>query len=203
MARYVRAAVREAQLLDAAKTVLVRDGYPALTLRAVAREAGVGLSTVQYVFHTRADLVQALIGKVTEDAGFRRPTLDAVGLRQALVELADWYGEAVLSDPGLRELLRADFAAGLAGPAQSSEDRRMDRPMFEHSAARIMRRLHDEDPDQWSASWQSLAAVCSSGFAGLTYVFLHTGDLAYYRESAGHLIDAIVALANPEPRSES
>ncbi len=78
MARYVRAAQREAQLLEAATTVLVRDGYPALTLRAVAREAGVGLSTVQYVFHTRADLVQALIGKVTEDAGFPS-TADAAG----------------------------------------------------------------------------------------------------------------------------
>ena len=203
MARYVRAAEREAQLLEAAKTVMVRDGYPALTLRAVAREAGVGLSTVQYVFHTRADLLQALIGKVTEDAGYRRPTFATVGLHQALAELADWYGEAVLCDPGLRELLRADFAAGIAGPGRPTEDREADRPMFEHLAARMMRDLHDEGPEQWSASWQSLAAVCSSGFAGLTYVFLHTGDLAYYRESAGHLIDAIVALANPEPQSES
>ena len=73
MAGYVRAAEREAQLLEAAKTVLVRDGYQALTLRTVAREAGIGLSTLQYVFRTRADLVQALVDKVTEDAGFRRP----------------------------------------------------------------------------------------------------------------------------------
>lgn len=201
MAGYVRAAEREEQLLEAAKTVLVRDGYQALTLRTVAKEAGIGLSTLQYVFRSRAELVRALVDKVTQDAGFRRPAFPGSGLRAALVDVAGWYGNAVLADPGMRELVRADFAAGLTRHGPTPEDYPAGRPLFEGIATGIVQHLHDEGTEQWAVPWQTVAALCGSGFAGLTYVYLRTGDLADYRQTVGHLIDATVALADPRPRS--
>jgi AcrR family transcriptional regulator len=201
MAGYVRAAEREAQLLAAAKTVLVRDGYQALTLRTVAKEAGIGLSTLQYVFRTRADLVQALVDKVTEDAGFRRPAFPVGGLRSTLADVAEWYGRAVLSDPGMRELLRADYSAGLSRHGPEPEDYPAGRPLFEGIATDIIQHLHDDGPERWAVPWQTVAALAGSGFAGLTYGYLRTGDLAYYQDTVAHLIDATVALADPRPRS--
>ena len=201
MAGYVRAADREEQLLAAAKTVLVRDGYQALTLRTIAKEAGIGLSTLQYVFRSRADLVRALVDRVTEDAGFRTPAFPSSGLRSALVEVAAWYGEAVLADPGMRELVRADFAAGLTRHGPAPQDYPAGRPLFEGIAAGIVQHVHEDGAEQWSVPWQTVAALCSSGFAGLTYVYLRAGDLAEYRQTVAHLIDATVALADPRPRS--
>lgn len=201
MAGYVRAAERQERLLEAAKTVLVRDGYQALTLRTVANEAGIGLSTLQYVFRSRADLVGALVDKVAEDAGFRRPAFPSSGLRSALVDLAAWYGEAVLADPGMRELVRADFAAGLTRHGPAPQDYPAGRPLFEGITTGIVEHSHDAGAEQWAVPWQTVAALCGSGFTGLTYVYLRSGDLADYRQTVAHLIDAVVALADPRPRS--
>jgi len=46
---YVEASVRSKQLVSAAQAVLTRDGVGRLTMRAVAKEAGVLLGTVTYV----------------------------------------------------------------------------------------------------------------------------------------------------------
>ena len=78
MAGYVRAAQRREQLLDAAVEVLVRDGLAGLTLRDVASQAGVRLSTLQYIFASRADLVAALAERVLREAGYGQFEVGAV-----------------------------------------------------------------------------------------------------------------------------
>lgn len=49
------------KILEAARSILVEKGYGSLTLRDVAREAGVRLSNLQYYYPTRDDLIQDLL----------------------------------------------------------------------------------------------------------------------------------------------
>ena len=51
---------RVEQILDAARAVVVEDGYAALTTRKVAERVGVRQSNVQYDFPAKVDLVRAL-----------------------------------------------------------------------------------------------------------------------------------------------
>jgi AcrR family transcriptional regulator len=54
-------------LLDAAERVLSRGGPQALTLQAVASEAGVSKGGLLYHFTTKAELVAALVERLVED----------------------------------------------------------------------------------------------------------------------------------------
>ncbi|MDV9187419.1 TetR/AcrR family transcriptional regulator [Streptomyces sp. SR27] len=55
------AARNRLRILDAARRRLAADGFAALSLDAVAKDAGVGVGTVYRRFHNRAGLVYALI----------------------------------------------------------------------------------------------------------------------------------------------
>ncbi len=59
-----KGAERREALLDAAEEVLVAEGGPEWTMRAVAAAAGVRLGHLQYYFPTHADLVAAVLERV-------------------------------------------------------------------------------------------------------------------------------------------
>ncbi len=65
------------RLAEAAVTVVARDGFDVLSVRTVAREAGVAAGTVQYHFPTRAHLLQAAfdhtVGAITARVDGARP----------------------------------------------------------------------------------------------------------------------------------
>ncbi|WP_425834104.1 TetR/AcrR family transcriptional regulator [Streptomyces fractus] len=89
---YVKASVRSAQLIRAARRVLAREGVLGATLRAVAAEAGVPLGTVTYVFSSKERLLQAVIEDVTD-------------------EIADILQDAADTDMGLEHAIRAGLEA--------------------------------------------------------------------------------------------
>ena len=64
---YVKADVRRAQLIAAAREVLERDGMAGATLRAVAAQAGVPLGTVHYIFATKEQLLRAVLEDVIDE----------------------------------------------------------------------------------------------------------------------------------------
>ena len=64
---YVKASVRSAQLVEAARRVLARDGVQGATMRGVATEAGVPLGTLSYVFGSKEQLLKAVIQDVSEE----------------------------------------------------------------------------------------------------------------------------------------
>lgn len=85
---YVKASVRSAQLVEAARRVLVRDGVHGATLRGVASEADVPLGTLSYVFGSKEQLLKAVIQDVTE-------------------EIAEVLRESAETDNGLEQAIRA------------------------------------------------------------------------------------------------
>jgi len=84
---------RKARILDAALALLSEQGISGVSMRAVAREAGVALGLVHYYFDDKASLVRAALRRVEEmDVALVEadPSLEPEeGLRVALGRIAD------------------------------------------------------------------------------------------------------------------
>lgn len=59
-----------AKLLAAARRILVRKGYAALTMQAIEQEAGTNRALVHYYFGSKAGLLEALVESLFEDPAF-------------------------------------------------------------------------------------------------------------------------------------
>jgi AcrR family transcriptional regulator len=59
--RREQAQLTRRRILDAAKSEFVESGYHGATIAAIARRAGVAAQTVYFVFHTKAELISAVI----------------------------------------------------------------------------------------------------------------------------------------------
>lgn len=58
---------RERQILDAVITLIARGGLAAVSMRAVAREAGVALGLMNYYFSTKSALVAAALRRIGDE----------------------------------------------------------------------------------------------------------------------------------------
>lgn len=65
------------RIIDAARELLVREGYPSPSLDEVARVADVARATVYYQFGSKAGLVEAVVGDIERRAG-QGAVVDAV-----------------------------------------------------------------------------------------------------------------------------
>jgi AcrR family transcriptional regulator len=84
---------REGQILDAVLALLARDGISGVSMRAVAREAGVALGLINYHFRDKTGLIAAALRRMSaQDAELVLPAagLDpAARVRRALRRVAD------------------------------------------------------------------------------------------------------------------
>ena len=72
-----QARISAAALVDALIAVVVREGLDAVSIRTVAREAGVSIGTVQYYFATKDDLLLAAYGHVIDEVVARARAIAA------------------------------------------------------------------------------------------------------------------------------
>jgi AcrR family transcriptional regulator len=106
-----------AKLLDAASTVIRRDGPQALTLDAVAAEAGVSKGGLLYHFKSKRELLDALVARWMDD--FQRDIDAAPGsfperyVRASDGAKAEEAGllAALVADPGVLTAVRERHAA--------------------------------------------------------------------------------------------
>ncbi|SHM93881.1 TetR/AcrR family transcriptional regulator [Cryptosporangium aurantiacum] len=129
---YVSSGIRRRQIVLAARRVLERRGLARASLRAVADEAGIALSTLQHVFKTREALFRAVVEEMLVAP---RHALPAVGgpdqrfgdwLTEALQEL---WQQLVGQEPGAQlarfEVTLHAVREGLAGSlARWNQERR-------------------------------------------------------------------------------
>jgi AcrR family transcriptional regulator len=108
---------RRAALLDAAATVIKRDGATALTLDAVAAEAGVSKGGVLYHFATKRALIDGLISRWLDDFAAQLDDGDfaAAYVRACDITTADADAEVgllagMLEEPEVLEVARARYA---------------------------------------------------------------------------------------------
>ena len=102
---YVKATVRSAQLVEAARRVLVARRRSGHDLRGVAAEAEVPLGTLSYVFGSKEQLLKAVIQDVTEEiAELLRDSAETdKGLEQAIrVGIDTFWTRLVLDERWLQ-----------------------------------------------------------------------------------------------------
>jgi AcrR family transcriptional regulator len=107
-----------AALLDAARDLLERDGFEALTMSAVAERAGVSRRGAYLHFASRAELVGALFDHVAEVEGLEaslQPVWDAPDAATALDRWADhlarYHPRLLAVDRALQRVWRHDADA--------------------------------------------------------------------------------------------
>lgn len=98
------AAQRREQLLDATKTIAVRRGFHAVSIEAVAREAGITRPVIYGHFHDLPGLLEALVDRETVRSLSQLETVLDYDLStgdpaEALLSSLRAYLEAVSSDP--------------------------------------------------------------------------------------------------------
>jgi AcrR family transcriptional regulator len=202
MPGYVRAVERREQLLVAARSILVRDGLDDLTLRAVAAEAGVHLSTLQYIFHSRAELVDALVERVLADARYGQFEPGDGGLQQELTRQLDWFAGQFLADPAMLELFRHELRATLSrrDPADPLDLPLQRNLMPVDDAARIAG-IGERAGEAYQRSTEDLGQLWGLGLTGLFLEFLTHRDPTRLRRNSTLLVDAMVSTAQPVRRA--
>jgi AcrR family transcriptional regulator len=114
-----------AKLLDAASTVIRRDGPQALTLDAVAAQAGVSKGGLLYHFKTKRDLLDAMLEEWVEEFGTEIAAAEeGKGFAHGYVKASDMTGwaaaeraiefgllAAMVDEPATLERVRARYAA--------------------------------------------------------------------------------------------
>ncbi len=124
------------RLLDAAAAVVRRDGAGALTLDAVAAEAGVSKGGLLYHFKTKRDLLDAMlegwveefaaeIAAAEEGKGFAHGYVKASDMSTwAAAERATEFGllAAMVDEPGALEAVRGRYAAWQERLAEQAAD---------------------------------------------------------------------------------
>lgn len=121
--RRQKAEATRLKIVRAAHQEFLAAGFHGATMAAIAKRAGVAVQTVYFVFHTKADLISAVIDVAV--MGEEEPTAP---------EETDWWA-AMESEPAPEEALRI-FVRGVA-------------PLFERGAAisEILRAASLTDPD--------------------------------------------------------
>jgi AcrR family transcriptional regulator len=69
LARHELAPTAE-RIMKAARRILVKKGYPSLTMQGIEKESGVNRALVHYYFGSKAGLVEALVESLFEDPAF-------------------------------------------------------------------------------------------------------------------------------------
>lgn len=183
----VSAEDRRAQARDVALQLLGERRFENLSLRDVARELDIALSTLTYVYSSVTDLLDDFDGYIDE------PAMSDVGTGGLRVELGRYADEAVTvvgGHSGLREIWRyrmtrvgsGNFADGLA----RSED------MVTQIRTRSGESYRLADTDLASAfRWMAVGAL-------IHWLDSGSGDAAEWRDSMRVSIDVLVLAADPQ-----
>jgi AcrR family transcriptional regulator len=91
------------RILDAAITVMDRDGFDALTMRRIAAELGVAPMALYTYFRNKDDLLDGMVDRVAGDVLLPDP--DANDWKHELTALAGQIRQTLLAHPGLVAVL--------------------------------------------------------------------------------------------------
>ena len=113
------------RILDACRTVLLTDGYAALSTRKVATEAGVPLSQVHYHFSSKSGLVLALLEAEDRRRLARQTSMyaEVAPLWQRYEQACDFLEDDL--DSGYVRVLQEMIAVGWSVPSVAAKMRSM------------------------------------------------------------------------------
>jgi AcrR family transcriptional regulator len=186
----VSAEVRRAELVEAARELLVREGPSALTARRIAAEADAPLSAINYAFRSMDELL-AVVSRDVVQRGIASmgPFTTQVGVRGAIEDLllryARWVQEAQKPATAFFEIYVGTLRSG-----QTNET-------VEFVRAEIIGILEEAqrfDPETPRVPLPQLASLVMMAAEGLTLLHLGRADKHRTNADVAHLIAAIQSL---------
>ncbi len=133
---------REA-LLDAAREILERDGFHALTMGAVAHRAEVSRGAVYLHFSSRSDVVAALFDHIAAREGLSDSLRRVRDAPDAVAALDEWAAHLARYHPRMIAVDRAITHVQHDDPDAAAHRRRVDEAQRE-GCTHLARRLADE-----------------------------------------------------------
>lgn len=140
--QHIDRAAKAARILDAAQELLLRDGYDATTMAAIARAAGMASNALYWYFPGKDDLLAAVLERRLEQAATRAEVesdqplllramsalaeLDAVSALTSTVHERAKHSPAVASvHQAFHDILSQRAIEGLKSAGMSDDDARM------------------------------------------------------------------------------
>jgi DNA-binding transcriptional regulator YbjK len=169
-----RGAARRRAIVQAALSLLGREGAGAITHRAVAAEAGVPLAATTYYFRTKDELVvDAFALAMTEDvAALGAVEQPGAGAADDVPAVAAWLGRLLLSDLGTdraTQLVLFELEIEAARRPELTALARAWTDAYVRAVAPALARLGSPDPDR--DAWIVVTAL-----EGMSLDLLATGE---------------------------
>lgn len=194
---------RRSHLVDAALTVVKRDGVAGATTRAIVKEAGMPLGAFHYAFSSRDELLGAVVEAVAElDRMAAEPALAAAGEAPApdLADLIrrgmDLFLDHLAADP-YSELAFLELT--LHGARQDLDDgvSRQRYSVAYSTPEYLLARSAKLCGREWTVPLRHAARLLVGALDGITLAYLADHDIGAARASASFHADALATLAAP------
>lgn len=201
MAVYMRAAQRREQVLQAALEVMARDGLDAMSMRAVAAQAGIGLATVQHVFPTKGELVTAMTARVLNPIGPDAPPVLPGGLSVELARNIEMLSQWALPDRNVVELIRSHMRAALStGGPDEARTYPLTEYMLGQTGVDRITQAADIANEAYALPLDHLARLWSQVVWGLLAHFMLHRDVDRFHQEGMFAAHSLITLADPRPR---
>lgn len=194
---------RRSHLVDAALTVVKRDGVAGATTRAIVAEAGMPLGAFHYAFSSRDELLGAVVEAVAEldrlaaepalTAASDNPPLDLAELIRRGIDLfldhlaADPYSELAFLELTLHGA-RQDLDDGLSRQRYS---------VAYSTPEYLLARSAKVCGQEWTVPLRQVARLLVGALDGITVAYLADHDMEAAQASAAFHADALARLASP------
>lgn len=197
---YVKAAVREEQIVAAAVEVLSDVGVAAMTLRSVAAQAGVPLGTMHYVFPSKDALLRAVISSVTTDiaeALRSAPVLDQ-GVAEALRRgITRFWDELVDGGIGLQlmQYELASYSIRSEGPGGLA---RLQYASYTEVVMEFCAQAAETAGEELAVGYDELGRLALALIDGLILQYVAEPDSERAHADLRNAIDMLIRFADPQ-----
>ncbi len=187
-------------LLDAARRVLLAEGYAGLSTRAVAAEAGTQMSQIRYHFGSKEGLVLALFEYMNDTLvarqaeTFNRPDLR---ISQKWARACDYLEEDLAS--GYVRVLQELTAVGWSNPAVGDAVRRAI-AQWQALILELVRDVEGRTGPLGPFRAEEIATLIGAAFIGLeSLILLGFDDAQHPMRAALRRVGDLIALAETQP----
>lgn len=166
--------VKRQLLIDAALTVVARDGVAAATTRRIAEEAGLPLGTVHYWFADKDDLLREVISVMLSRVSEASNTVAQAG-GDPLARLRAAFAVVAKDDPG-RQLALYELTAHALRTPELRDLARIQYASYVDEATRQLQPWIDQIEAHLPGGAHALAVLLTATFDGLVLGWLANPD---------------------------
>ncbi|MBF6214732.1 TetR family transcriptional regulator [Nocardia puris] len=193
----LKAEQRRRLLVDAAFTVMARDGVAAASTRAICAEAGMPQSAFHYVFRSKEELLRELTAVVVNAQTAALDDLDvtATTLRGMVHAAFEHLLAATVTEPGRQAVLYELMLLDLRAEDDPGALGRWQYRLYTERATALLGALTRRFGVRWRVPVPALARMVATSIDGAVLAWLADRDTETAGESLRALAEAVIGLA--------